>query len=147
MAEDDTLDALEEIPTGNLSALRDALLTLRVHEIVALLGRSDSRRRAVLFRLLPKDRALAVFEALEPALGAHEGRLEDADHGDLAERGPARVQQVEHEEVGDHVDADGGVGQLRDELVDARLGPQRQAHVDEVEVTQRGACDAWRRAS
>ena len=68
MAEQDTLDALEDIPTSDLTALRAALMELRVHEVVALLGRSDSRRRAVLFRLLPKDRALAVFEALDSGL-------------------------------------------------------------------------------
>lgn len=86
MAERDTLNALEDIPTSDLSALRDALLELRVHEVVALLGRSDSRRRAVLFRLLPKDRALAVFEALEPGLAREVlGGLRDERVGQLIE--------------------------------------------------------------
>lgn len=86
MAEQDTLDALEEIPTSNLSELREALLELRVHEVVALLGRSGSRRSAVLFRLLPKDRALAVFEALEPGLAREIlGGLRDERVGQLIE--------------------------------------------------------------
>lgn len=86
MADQDPIDALDDIRTGDLPALREALQELRVHEIVALLGRSDSRRRAVLFRLLPKDRALAVFEALEPGLARDVlGGLRDERVGQLIE--------------------------------------------------------------
>jgi magnesium transporter len=86
MANQGALDALEDIRTSDLSSLRDALAELRVHEIVTLLGRSDSRRRAVLFRLLPKDRALDVFEALEPGLARDLlGGLRDERVGQLIE--------------------------------------------------------------
>lgn len=86
MAEQSTLDALEDLPTSNLSALREALLELRTHEVVALLGRTGLRRSAVLFRLLPKDRALAVFEALEPGLAKEIlGGLRDERVGQLIE--------------------------------------------------------------
>ncbi|MCC6270286.1 MAG: magnesium transporter [Microbacteriaceae bacterium] len=86
MANQGALDALEDIRTSDLSSLRDALAELRVHEIVTLLGRSDSRRRAVLFRLLPKDPALDVFEALEPGLARELlGGLRDERVGQLIE--------------------------------------------------------------
>ncbi|HMM81800.1 MAG TPA: magnesium transporter [Terrimesophilobacter sp.] len=86
LAEQSTLDAFEDIPITDLSALREALLALRDHEIVAVLGRTDPRRRAVLFRLLPKDRAVAVFEDLDPGLaGDVLGALRDERVGQLIE--------------------------------------------------------------
>ncbi len=86
MAEQNTFDAVEDLPLSDLAALREALFALRVHEVVALLGRVDSRRRAVLFRLLPKDRAVAVFEDLDPGLaGELLGDLRDERVGQLIE--------------------------------------------------------------
>ncbi len=86
MADHSALEVFEDIPTSDLSRLRHALLELRVPDVVALLRRSDSRRRAVLFRLLPKDRALAVFESLEPGLaGELLGGLRDERVGQLIE--------------------------------------------------------------
>ncbi|BBX17483.1 magnesium transporter [Mycolicibacterium duvalii] len=57
--------ALEEL---DLAALTAALRPLSAVQIVALLGRSDRRQRAVLYRVLPKDQALEVFERLDPSL-------------------------------------------------------------------------------
>lgn len=47
-----------------------ALQSLRSQDVVQLMHRLDFRNRAVVYRLLPKDRALAVFEMLQPRLQA-----------------------------------------------------------------------------
>lgn len=86
MAEQTALDLLEDGDVGDLRELRRALDEVRVGEIVALMGRVSSRRRALLFRLLPKERALAVFEALDNGLaGELLGGLRDERVGQLFE--------------------------------------------------------------
>ena len=53
---------------GDLRALQEHLTGLPVPAVVDELERMDSFPRAVAFRTLPKDRALAVFEDLDPPL-------------------------------------------------------------------------------
>ncbi|MGB3484336.1 MAG: magnesium transporter [Mycobacterium sp.] len=52
----------------DLSELTSAVRPMPSSQIVEVLGRLDSKRRAVLYRLLSKDQALEVFENLDPAL-------------------------------------------------------------------------------
>ncbi|MGE2733912.1 magnesium transporter [Mycolicibacterium vaccae] len=59
------LRALEDTDLPGLTA---ALEPLSAAHVVGLLERLDRRQRAVLFRVLPKDRALEVFELLDPPL-------------------------------------------------------------------------------
>src|SRR5690606_17504019 len=53
---------------ARLRERRDRLSHLDVPDTVEELGRVDSADRAMAFRLLPKDRAIDVFEDLDPAL-------------------------------------------------------------------------------
>lgn len=86
MAEPGVLEVLESGALTDLGALRQALSEVRNSDLVELLGRTGSRRRAVLFRLLPKERALAVFEALDPGLSTELlGGLRDERVGQLIE--------------------------------------------------------------
>lgn len=62
---DDVARALDD---GDLTAASAVLAGAPTDETVAALERLDRRRRAVAFRLLAKDRALAVFEDLSPLL-------------------------------------------------------------------------------
>lgn len=59
------LRALDDL---DLSGLAAALRPLSPIQIVDVLERLDRRERAVLYRVLPKDRALEVFEILDPSL-------------------------------------------------------------------------------
>lgn len=52
----------------DLVAVAEALPPLGVPETIGLLERLDARQRALVYRLLPKDTALAVFEGLDPSL-------------------------------------------------------------------------------
>lgn len=70
MTDDAALEILEDGTNRDLAQLKNALDEVATAEIVALMGRSSSRRRALLFRLLPKERALQVFEALDKGLQA-----------------------------------------------------------------------------
>ncbi len=70
MIDDTALDILEDATNRDLLQLKNALDEVGAAEIVALMGRSSSRRRALLFRLLPKEKALQVFEALDKGLQA-----------------------------------------------------------------------------
>lgn len=86
MAERTALSTLETGTMSDLSTLGHALTDVRDADIVALFGRTGSRRRAILFRLLPRERALAVFEALEPGLATELlGSLRDERVGQLIE--------------------------------------------------------------
>jgi len=65
----DRIDDLAQLLSGNeLVAASDAVTALDPHEIVTAIERLSPRAGAVLFRLLSKDRALAVFDALSPAV-------------------------------------------------------------------------------
>ncbi|MFN2320018.1 MAG: magnesium transporter MgtE N-terminal domain-containing protein [Dermatophilaceae bacterium] len=55
------------VATQDLSAITAALQPLRASEAVSL----RDRDRAVVYRLLPKDKALEVFEALDASLQGH----------------------------------------------------------------------------
>ncbi|WP_051515375.1 magnesium transporter [Candidatus Blastococcus massiliensis] len=61
-------DLAELARAGDLRALQHALTDLDVPAAVDELGRTDARSRAIAFRALPKDRALAVFEDLDRSL-------------------------------------------------------------------------------
>ncbi|MCV7223099.1 magnesium transporter [Mycolicibacterium elephantis] len=52
----------------DLAELKSAVRALTPAEVVEVLERQDSTDRAVLYRLLGKDQALRVFEALDPSL-------------------------------------------------------------------------------
>ncbi|CAN5840864.1 magnesium transporter [soil metagenome] len=54
------------VATGDMEALNDWLATAGTLEVAEELARLDPAERAVPFRLLPKDRAIEVFEALDP---------------------------------------------------------------------------------
>lgn len=71
------LDAL--IGAGDLHAAADMVEALPPSLVVDVLERSGAKDRAVLFRLLPKGRALVVFEALDPSLQSELIRALHAD--------------------------------------------------------------------
>ena len=60
------IDAL--IDSGDLHAAADVLAEMPAWLVVDVLERSGTKDRAVMFRLLPKDAATSVFEALDPPL-------------------------------------------------------------------------------
>lgn len=60
----------ETLLVGDLSEATARLAALQTHEAADLLERLPIRRAAVLFRLLGKDHAAAVFDALEPPIQA-----------------------------------------------------------------------------
>ena len=66
----DTLfnQVLQHLAAHDLPALTHDLSRFSVTEVVPLFERLDLRQRAVLFRLLSKQRAMEVFEALPPSL-------------------------------------------------------------------------------
>jgi len=57
----------ELVESGDIERLNDRLNELNTIEIADELARLDADQRAVPFRLLAKDRAIEVFEALDPA--------------------------------------------------------------------------------
>ena len=62
------MPTLEElVESGDIERLNDRLNELNTVEIAEELARLDPEQRAVPFRLLAKDRALEVFEPLDPA--------------------------------------------------------------------------------
>ncbi|MGF3056319.1 magnesium transporter [Microbacterium sp. YY-01] len=61
-------DLAQSLSRNDLVEASRTLGTLDPHEVVSALERLNPRQGAVLFRLLTKDRALAVFEALAPAV-------------------------------------------------------------------------------
>jgi magnesium transporter len=81
MADDRTATTPEHTDTPALRDLRTRLERLDVPEVVHELGRLGPTRRAVAFRLLRKDRAVEVFEDLDPALQVE---LVDALAGEAA---------------------------------------------------------------
>lgn len=66
---DVTIDLVEQhLSARDLPALTEQLGMLPVEEVVLAFERVSSKERAVLYRLLAKDRALEVFELLDPTL-------------------------------------------------------------------------------
>ena len=59
---------LQHLAAGDLPALTRDLAPFSATELVPLFERLDLRQRAVLFRLLSKQRAVELFEALPPSL-------------------------------------------------------------------------------
>lgn len=59
---------MQHLSAGDLPALTRDLAPHTAAELVPLFARVDLRQRAVLFRLLSKQRAMEVFEALPPTL-------------------------------------------------------------------------------
>ena len=65
---------------GDLPSAQAELATVEPERLADVLERLDGRRRAVAYRLLPKDHALRVFEDLSPNLqGELIGDLRDAE--------------------------------------------------------------------
>ncbi|AWH90921.1 magnesium transporter [Dietzia lutea] len=58
----------DALTTDELTSAADLLKPIPAYAVVALMKRMNQRHRAVVFRLLPKNDALEVFEALNPAL-------------------------------------------------------------------------------
>jgi magnesium transporter len=98
------LDLTDLVENGDLTALDEWLGERDVVEVADELSRLDREQRAIPFRLLAKDRALGVFEALDPALQQEllEGLREESvrqifealdpdDRARLTEEMPAKV--------------------------------------------------------
>lgn len=76
----------QHLANDDLPALTRDLAPFSPSELVPLFERVSARQRAVLFRLLTKDRALEVFEALQPDLQAELlGELQNAEVGQIFE--------------------------------------------------------------
>ena len=61
------MPTLEElVESGDIERLNDRLNEMNTVEIAEELARLDPEQRAVPFRLLAKDRAIEVFEGLDP---------------------------------------------------------------------------------
>lgn len=72
-----TAEILQQLASEDLVALAATLAPLSDAELVSMFERLNLRQRAVVFRLMPKDSAVAVFDALDPAL---QGELLDGLH-------------------------------------------------------------------
>src|SRR5690625_7605195 len=83
---------------SELHALQDHFAELDIVTIGEELGRMDRVERASAFRLLPKDRALDVFEDLDVPL-QHEqiGRASCRERGEMQRVGGARKEEREGE--------------------------------------------------
>lgn len=77
--EDTALRAMERaIDDRDLSALTAAVRPLTSAQVVGVIERLAGKKRAVVYRVLPKDEALEVFESLDPSLqGDLVGGLQD----------------------------------------------------------------------
>ncbi|QZY52345.1 magnesium transporter [Leucobacter tenebrionis] len=75
---DGLIDTIEQqLAARDLHALTETLAPLTTADLVPLFDRLSLRRRAIVFRLLAKQRALEVFESLDPEL---QGDLLDGLH-------------------------------------------------------------------
>ena len=63
-----TAEILQQLASEDLAALAATLAPVPDAELVSVFERLTLRQRAVIFRLLPKETAVAVFDALDPAL-------------------------------------------------------------------------------
>ena len=68
----DVADVVETVQTlfvkRDFAGIVDTLASLTVEHVTTLLTRLPDKRRAVVYRLLPKERAITVFELLDPEL-------------------------------------------------------------------------------
>lgn len=70
----------QSVNDRDLTRLAAAAGKLTSRQLVGVLERLNARQRAVVYRLLPKQRALDVFEGLEPALqGELVAALQDSE--------------------------------------------------------------------
>lgn len=78
---DDLIDTIEQsLSRHDLAAVSAALTSMSNRQIVQVLERLSSRQRAVVYRFLPKQHALEVFESLSPELqGEIVHGLQDAE--------------------------------------------------------------------
>jgi magnesium transporter len=66
---DQLLDTIQNrLDGGDLAAVADAITPASAEQMAALFERLPTRQRAVVYRLLPKERAIEVFERLSPGL-------------------------------------------------------------------------------
>lgn len=66
---DELITAIEgQLSPANVPALTSTLAPLNANRVIDVIERFNERDRAVLYRVLPKDRALEVFEGLAPTL-------------------------------------------------------------------------------
>ena len=73
-------DIAQAVGSRDLTRLAEVLTGLSTRQVVSALERLGARQRAVVFRLLPKQQALEVFESLEPSLqGEIVTTLQDAE--------------------------------------------------------------------
>ena len=63
-----TAEILQQLANQDLAALAATLAPVPDAELVSVFERLTLRQRAVIFRLLPKETAVAVFDALDPAM-------------------------------------------------------------------------------
>lgn len=63
-----TAEISQQLANQDLAALAATLAPVADAELVSVFERLTLRQRAVIFRLLPKETAVAVFDALDPAL-------------------------------------------------------------------------------
>ena len=63
-----TAEILQQLANQDLAALAATLAPVPDAELVSVFERLTLRQRAIIFRLLPKETAVAVFDALDPAL-------------------------------------------------------------------------------
>lgn len=77
----DLIDTIElSVSKRDLAAASAALAPVSTRQVVQVLDRLNSRQCAIVYRLLPKQRALEVFESLEPELqGELVDGLQDAE--------------------------------------------------------------------
>ena len=92
-----TAEISQQLANQDLAALAATLAPVADAELVSVFERLTLRQRAVIFRLLPKETAVAVFDALDPALqGLHDtevarlfAELDPDDRAWLLEEVPA----------------------------------------------------------
>jgi hypothetical protein len=75
-----------------------------------------------------------VTGALDHAVQAHEGRFANGDGGHAAHIVEARLHQVEHVDIGQEIHRSRGVLQFIEQLADARLGRDRLADEDHLDI-------------
>ncbi|WP_018296780.1 magnesium transporter [Corynebacterium lubricantis] len=103
---EDVMRSDQAISPERLAELQETLSGVSLKDLIALLERTTASRGAVLFRLLPRDRAIQVFDALDPshqadmvkALGSDNvadvfGELDPEDRASLLDELPAEISE------------------------------------------------------